>query len=277
MARNLRPATAPYSEPLLPQLDVSNPYYTDLHHNLRAWVRDYVDTSIAPYAQEWETAGQVPEQVRRRHCELGFGIVHPLTTEEHSAGLPLPGNVPRDKWDTWCTLIVADELTRVGFVGVIWGLGGGNGIGCPPIARFGTPEQQKRWLPGVARGDLRFCLGITEPDGKIDVGQYILYSVDANVAGNILAGSDVANIKTTAKRDGDHYIVNGAKKWITNGIWADYCTAAVRTGGPGRSGISLLVIPLKAEGVTCRRMHNSGVNASGMMIVTGPYVVYTRD
>lgn len=79
-----------------------------------------------------------------------------------------------------------------------------------------------------------------------------------------LAGSDVANIRTTAKRDGDHYIVNGAKKWITNGIWADYCTAAVRTGGPGRKGISLLVIPLAAEGVTRRRMHNSGVNASGM-------------
>ena len=78
------------------------------------------------------------------------------------------------------------------------------------------------------------------------------------------AGSDVANIKTTAQREGDHYIVNGAKKWITNGIWADYCTAAVRTGGPGRGGISMLVIPLKAPGVTRRRMHNSGVNASGM-------------
>jgi alkylation response protein AidB-like acyl-CoA dehydrogenase len=79
-----------------------------------------------------------------------------------------------------------------------------------------------------------------------------------------IAGSDVANIKTTAKREGDHYIVNGAKKWITNGLWADYCTAAVRTGGPGRTGISLLVIPLAAEGVTRRRMFNSGVNASGM-------------
>ena len=77
------------------------------------------------------------------------------------------------------------------------------------------------------------------------------------------AGSDVANIQTTAQRDGNHYIVNGSKKWITNGIWADYCTAAVRTGGPGRSGISLLVIPLAAAGVTRRRMHNSGVNASG--------------
>lgn len=79
-----------------------------------------------------------------------------------------------------------------------------------------------------------------------------------------LAGSDVANIRTTAKRQGDHYIVNGAKKWITNGLWADYCTAAVRTGGSGRSGISLLVIPLASEGVTRRRMFNSGVNASGM-------------
>lgn len=170
MAEKLRAPTAPYSEPLLPQLDVRNPYYTDLHHNLRAWVRDYVETSIVPYAQEWETAGEVPEAVRRRHCELGFGIVHPLTTVENAGGLSLPGKVPREKWDTWCSLILTDELTRVGYVGVIWGLGGGNAIGCPPIARFGTPEQQRRWLPGVSRGDIRFCLGITEPDGKFISG-----------------------------------------------------------------------------------------------------------
>ena len=80
-----------------------------------------------------------------------------------------------------------------------------------------------------------------------------------------IAGSDVANIQTTATRQGDHYVVNGAKKWITNGIWADYCTAAVRTGGRGKGGISLLVIPLSAPGVTRHRMHNSGVNASGKL------------
>ncbi|KAJ5239245.1 hypothetical protein N7468_003864 [Penicillium chermesinum] len=245
MARSLRAPTAPYSEPLLPQLDVRNPYYTDLHHNLRAWVREYVEAEIAPFAHEWEAAGQVPEAVRKRYCELGFAIVHPLTMPENAAGLNLPGNVPPEKWDTWCSLIVGDELTRVGYVGVVWGLGGGNGIGCPPIAKFGTPEQQRRWLPAVAKGDVRFCLGITEPD----------------------AGSDVANIRTTAKRDGNHYVVNGAKKWITNGLWADYCTAAVRTGGPGRTGISLLVIPLAAEGVTRRRMFNSGVNASGSTFI----------
>jgi alkylation response protein AidB-like acyl-CoA dehydrogenase len=78
-----------------------------------------------------------------------------------------------------------------------------------------------------------------------------------------LAGSDVAGLLTTAERKGDKYIVNGAKKWITNGIYADYCTAAVRTGGGGRSGVSALIIPLKAPGVTCRKMENSGVAASG--------------
>lgn len=166
MPREAKFPTAPYSEPLLPQLDLANPYYTDLHHSLRAYVRDYVDTNIAPQAHEWEDAGQVPEDVRRRHCELGFSIVHPLTTPEDAAGLSLPGDVPREKWDTWCSLIVADELTRVGYVGVVWGLGAGNGIGCPPIARFGTPEQRRRWLPRVATGELRFCLGITEPDGE---------------------------------------------------------------------------------------------------------------
>ena len=78
-----------------------------------------------------------------------------------------------------------------------------------------------------------------------------------------LAGSDVANIVTTAERQGDNYIVNGAKKWITNGMWADYCTAAVRTGGAGKSGISALVIPLNSKGVTRRKILNSGVAASG--------------
>jgi alkylation response protein AidB-like acyl-CoA dehydrogenase len=80
---------------------------------------------------------------------------------------------------------------------------------------------------------------------------------------NFTAGSDVAGITTTAERKGDVYIVNGAKKWITNGIFADYCTAAVRTGGEGTQGISALIIPMKAPGVTCRKIENSGVHASG--------------
>jgi alkylation response protein AidB-like acyl-CoA dehydrogenase len=73
----------------------------------------------------------------------------------------------------------------------------------------------------------------------------------------------VAQVTTTAERKGNFYVVNGAKKWITNAMWADYCTTAVRTGGPGAGGISLLIIPLSSKGVTRRKMDNSGVAASG--------------
>lgn len=241
-------SAAPFSEPLLPQLDLpTNPYWTSKHHRLRAFVRNYVDTELAPHAQEWEIAGQVPESVRLRHCQLGFAIVHPVLDPADAGGLQLPAGIPFGEWDTWCSVVVGDEFSRLGWCGPIWGLGGGNGIGCPPISRFGTKEQRQRWLPKVARGELRFCLGITEPDG----------------------GSDVANIKTTAERRGNKFIVNGSKKWITNGIWCDYCTTAVRTGGPGHGGISLLVVPLKAKGVTLRRIDNQGVHASGMRILLG--------
>ncbi|KAK5560674.1 hypothetical protein LTR46_000982 [Exophiala xenobiotica] len=237
---------APFSEPLLPQLDLpSNPYWTEKHHRLRAFVREYVDTNLAPYAQEWEIAGQVPESVRLRHCQLGFAIVNPVIDPADAGGLEHPAGIPFEEWDTWCSVIVGDEFARLGWCGPIWGLGGGNGIGCPPISRFGSKAQREKWLPKVARGELRFCLGITEPDG----------------------GSDVSRIKTTAQKDGSIYKVSGQKKWITNGIWCDYCTTAVRTGGPGRDGISLLVVPLKAKGVTLRRIENQGVHASGSTFI----------
>ncbi|ORY60833.1 acyl-CoA dehydrogenase [Pseudomassariella vexata] len=241
------PRVAPFSEPLIPQLDLpTNPYYTSKHHRLRGCVRHFVDTELAPHAQEWETFGQVPESVRLSFCKQGFAVVQPVRDPADAGGVLLPAGIPYDEWDTWCSIIVADELNRMGWCGVIWGLSGGNSIGCPPIERFGTLEQRRRWLPKVARGEIRFCLGITEPG----------------------AGSDVANIATTAERRGNVYVVNGAKKWITNGIWADYCTTAVRTGGQGHGGISVLVVPLKAGGVSRRRLENSGVHASGSTYIT---------
>jgi alkylation response protein AidB-like acyl-CoA dehydrogenase len=237
---------APFADPLLPQLPLPSPFTTPKHLRLRAFVRNYVDTHLAPQAQEWETAGLVPPSVYQTHCSQGFSIVHPITKPEYAGGVSLPAGIPYEEWDVYCSVIVGDEFSRLGWCGVTWGLGGGNGIGCPPIARFGTEEQKKRWLPGVAQGKIRFCLGITEPEG----------------------GSDVANIQTTAERrrnkDGEEvYVVNGAKKWITNGLWADYCTTAVRTGGKSHGGISLLVVPLSAKGVRRTRIENQGVHASG--------------
>jgi alkylation response protein AidB-like acyl-CoA dehydrogenase len=157
----------------------------------------------------------------------------------------LPADIAPGEWDGFHDLIVVDELARCGYLGVIWALSCGNSIGAPPLVNYGTHEQKIKFLPDVVAGKSRFCLGVTEPD----------------------AGSDVAGITTTAERHGNFYRVNGCKKWITNGIFADYCTAAVRTGGPGRGGISALIIPLKTKGVTCRKINNSGVQASGSTFI----------
>ncbi|WEW57687.1 hypothetical protein PRK78_003154 [Emydomyces testavorans] len=230
---------APFAEPLWYYRN-SSPYYNESHRKLRRFVREYVENELMPYAEEWERSGRVPPEAIQKYVENGFAITKP-TKREYMGGISLPAGIEPETWDVFHDLVVNDELSRVGFSGVLWGMNGGNGIGCPPILNFGNEQQRLEYLPKVSRGEIRFCLGITEPD----------------------AGSDVSGIKTTAKRVGNRYIVNGAKKWITNGIFADYCTAAVRTGGPGRKGISLLIIPLKYKGVTRRRMYNSGVNASG--------------
>ncbi|KAG9817786.1 hypothetical protein KCU63_g18716, partial [Aureobasidium melanogenum] len=233
-------SNAPFAEPLWYSRD-SSPYYTSSHRKLRQAVRSYVDAEILPNCHDWENQGEVPPQVLRRHAELGYqaAAVYPMM-KGHLSGVNLPGGVSCEEWDAFHDLIVIDEIARCGYLGVIWALTCGNSIGCPPVANFGSEEQKKRYLPDVYAGRKRFCLAITEPD----------------------AGSDVAGLTTRAERKGDKYIVNGAKKWITNGYFADYATAAVRTGGEGKNGISALVIPLNLKGVTCKKIYNSGVNAS---------------
>ncbi|KAL2692385.1 hypothetical protein Neosp_002792 [[Neocosmospora] mangrovei] len=206
-----------------------------------------------PFADPlWLTRGESPyygeshrrlqKEVQQRHAKLGYTAVaaYPVAFDQLQ-GQRLPGDIPPHEWDAFHDLVVIDELARCGYLGIVWALGCGNSIGLPPVIQFGNPEQKRRFLPDVLSGKTRFCLAVTEPD----------------------AGSDVAGITTTAERKGDKYIVNGAKKWITNGIFADYCTAAVRTGGDGTFGISALIVPLKASGVTCKKIENSGVEASG--------------
>jgi alkylation response protein AidB-like acyl-CoA dehydrogenase len=130
----------------------------------------------------------------------------------------------------------------------VWNLIGGFGIGMPPVMRYAKKALRDRIAPGILQGDKRICLAITEPD----------------------AGSDVANLTCEAKlsEDGKHYIVNGEKKWITNGIWADYFTTAVRTGKNGMNGVSVLLIERSAGGVSTRKMDCQGVWSSGTTYVT---------
>ncbi|TVY35132.1 Acyl-CoA dehydrogenase [Lachnellula occidentalis] len=235
-------STTPFAEPLWYSRGKSV-YYDSSHERLRKAVRAYVDEKITPNCAEWETQGFVPKEVLEEHSKRGYTAVaiNPAAISSHMGNIKLPGDIEPQKWDGFHDLICIDEIARCGYLGVIWALGCGDSIGCPPVVNFGSDAQKKAWLPSVINGESRFCLGVTEVD----------------------AGSDVANISTVAERRGDFYIVNGAKKWITNGMWATHCTAAVRTGLPGKNGISALVIPLNSKGVSRRKIINSGVAASG--------------
>jgi acyl-CoA dehydrogenase len=132
-------------------------------------------------------------------------------------------------------IVLTEELARAGSGGLIASLMS-HGIGTPPVVAVGTPEQQSRFAAPVLSGEKIAALAITEPSG----------------------GSDVANLKTRAVRDGDHYVVNGAKTFITSGLRADYITTAVRTGGDGIGGVSLLVIEGDTPGLTRTPLQKMG-------------------
>lgn len=245
-------SAAPFAEPSwYGMLGHTSPYYNDSHRRLRAFTREYVDSWI-DQAGEWEERGEVPAEMFARHSKLGFTacFIQPFDEEcLAKAEVTLPAGIAVQEWDNFHSMIVADELMRCGYLGVVWALGGGNSIGGPPLVRFGSKQLREEILPAVLRGEKRICLGVTETQ----------------------AGSDVAQLKTTARltSDGSHYVVNGQKKWITNGVYADYVTAVVRTGedDSGAGGISVLVIPLDLPGVERRVLKNSGVNASGSTLI----------
>jgi acyl-CoA dehydrogenase len=207
-----------------------------------------MEEHFLPYALEWETEGTVPEHVWHlfnKHNMLLPNLKSPLPVKWlHRLGLNDILGVPVDEWDYLHTAIWVDERARTGISGPGSSLSPGFAYGIPPILSFGSEALQAKFLPDLLPGKKRCCIAITEPG----------------------AGSDVANIATTARLspDGKEYILNGEKKWITNGIWSDYATMAVRTGGPGPSGISVLVVPLKNhKGVSMRRLKVMGQMAGG--------------
>jgi acyl-CoA dehydrogenase len=145
-------------------------------------------------------------------------------------------------------MIYNDEMARSGLGGPGASLTTGMAFGVPPIIKFGNKQLQDRFLPDLLHGRKRICIAITEPGH----------------------GSDVANIETTAvkSKDGKKYIINGTKKWITNGIWSEYAAMAVRTGGPGAMGLSMMVVPLKGyPGVDMRRIKVSGQMSGGTTFI----------
>ena len=191
-------------------------FETEDHAALRRKARQFAEAHIAASATEWEEAEGFPLELYAAAAQAGL------------TGIGYPESVGGEGGDLGHTLAVAEELILAGkSVGTVVGLGS-HGIALPPITRFGTDEQQRRFSLPVLRGGKVAALAITEPGG----------------------GSDVAALRTTAERDGEHYIVRGEKTFITSGTRADFVTTAVRTGGPGHGGVSLLVIEAGTPGFT---------------------------
>ena len=236
----------PYGDPSWYQ-EWHSPYFNDSHRRFRAAMRAFVEKEIMPNCHAWDEAKQIPREVWRKCYEGGWlpGVVGaPWPTE--LCGSNIAGGVKPEEWDSFHELILLDEVARCGSGGVCWGLFAGLSIGLPPVIQFGSKYLQEK-VAACLKGEKIICLAITEPG----------------------AGSDVANLATTAKKtpDGKHYIVNGEKKWITNGVWADYFSVAVRTGGSGMGGVSMLLIE-RGPGVTTRQMNCSGVWPSGTTYIT---------
>jgi len=193
-------------------------YFTKEQQRLRMAARDVIKKEVLPYIDEWEEAGEFPREMYTLFGDLGF------------LGVGYDESIGGSGGDVFDQIVLTEELMRSGSGGFAAGLGSLN-IAIPPIVRRGTDEQRERFVRPVLEGKRIAALGVTEPGG----------------------GSDVANLQTTAVRDGDHYVVNGSKTFITSGVRADQLTCAVRTGGPGAHGISFLVIEKETPGYAVGR------------------------
>ncbi len=194
-------------------------YFNETHGMVRDTMRRFVNEAVKPHIDEWEEAGAFPREIYPQAGGLGLlSIGHP--TEFGGSG----------EQDVFLKVAASEELMRSGSGGFVASLGSLD-IGLPPVWRMGSDALKQRIVPQVLAGEKIIALAITEPSG----------------------GSDVANLKTRAVRDGDHYVVNGSKTFITSGARADYYTVAVRTGEAGFGGVSLLLIEKGTPGFTVGR------------------------
>nr|WP_199440815.1 acyl-CoA dehydrogenase family protein [Umezawaea beigongshangensis] len=186
---------------------------------LRATTRRFAEREVVPHLDGWERAGELPRELHRRTAEVGL------------LGVGFAEEVGGCGGDLLDTVVLTEELIHAGASsGLVAGLFT-HGIALPHVVDAGDPGQIERFVRPTLAGELIGALAITEPDG----------------------GSDVAALRTRAVRDGDHYVVDGSKTFITSGSRADFVTTAVRTGGEGHGGISLLVVERGTPGFTVTR------------------------
>lgn len=187
---------------------MNKPYFTEEHDIFRTAFRKFLEKEAAPFYEEWEEAKQVPKTFWKKAGDQGF--LCPWVDEKYGGSGA----------DFAYSVVIAEELDKIG-AGI--GIGLHNDIVMPYIAEFGTEGQRQKWLPQAMSGDMISAIAMTEPG----------------------TGSDLANIKTTARKKGDHYIVNGEKTFITNGYSANFVIVVCVTNpeaNPRHKGISLLVV-----------------------------------
>ena len=191
-------------------------YFSEEHRQFRDNLRRFVEQEIVPHAAPWEEAGMVPRDVIRRMGSLGYlGIRYP----EKFGGSGL---------DTVYSAILAEELGRSTYGGFAVTVTVHTDMASPHLANFGTPQQLERYLPPLIRGEKVCAVAVTEPD----------------------AGSDVAGLRTRAVRDGDHWVINGSKMFITNGVHGDLYFVGAKTdpAAKGSRGISIFIVEKETPG-----------------------------
>lgn len=195
------------------------PPFGEQHELFRQSVRSFTEREIRPHAEKWDEERFFPSELFRRAGEMGY------------FGLRYDPRYGGSGLDYWYVGILIEELMRGRNIGAVVGLLVQCQLATDAIHEYGSEELKQEWLVPAIKGEKIAALGSTEPGG----------------------GSDVAAIATTARRDGDEYVINGSKTFITNGVRADFVTLAVRTGGPGTKGISLVIAPTKLKGFSVGR------------------------
>ncbi len=204
-------------------------FFTEEHEIFRRSFRDFVEKELRPHADEWERAEIFPREVFKRMGKLGY------------LGLSYPEELGGGGGDYWYNVVYGEELTRSGSAGLNMSLMVQSDMATPVIHALGTREQKEEFLVPAIRGEKIAALGISEPG----------------------AGSDVAGIRTSARKVGDEYVINGSKTFITNGTRADFITLAVRTGADGYGGVSLILFPTDTKGFkVTRKLKKIGNHAS---------------
>src|ERR1035441_9404168 len=203
--------------------------FTDEHEQLRESIRNFATKELAPHADEWEET-TFPDSVFRRMGELGF------------LGLDKPEQYGGQGGDYFSAMVLAEAIANANCGGLAMGIAVQTDMAMPPILAFGTEEQKQEWAAPAIAGQKILSLGITEPD----------------------AGSDVAGIKTRAVKDGDDYIINGSKTYITNGHRAHAIVLVAKTDpDAGHGGITLFLVPMDLPGVIReKRLKKLGMHAS---------------